>query len=207
MVPMVRIFYQILHADFSTVPAAWSAHVVFHNYYVWRSAQIMKLLIMQVPPASYYFNPLGCKYSPQHSVLKHSQSLFSSALCSQTLSVCSPQHYVLKHSQSLFSSALCSQTLCLYSPQHSVLKHSQSLFSSAFCSQTLSQSLFSSALCSQTLSVSILLSTLFSNTLSLYFSLGVRDQVSYPYSTTVLHILIFTFLDSNRNGRGFWTEW
>jgi len=45
----------------------------------------------------------------------------------------------------------------------------------------------------------ILLNTLFSNTLRLRSSLNVSDQVSYPYKTTgiiiVLYILIFIFLD------------
>jgi hypothetical protein len=50
----------------------------------------------------------------------------------------------------------------------------------------------------------ILLSTLISNTVSLDVcpSLNVRDQVSHPYRTTskiiVLHVLIFTFLDSRQ---------
>jgi hypothetical protein len=46
----------------------------------------------------------------------------------------------------------------------------------------------------------ILLSILFSNTFSLCSSFNVRDHVSHPYRTTskitVLHILIFTFVDS-----------
>jgi hypothetical protein len=52
--------------------------------------------------------------------------------------------------------------------------------------------IFSSALCSQS------------------SSLNVRDQVSHPYRTTgkivVLHILIFTFLDSRLEDKRFWTE-
>jgi hypothetical protein len=55
----------------------------------------------------------------------------------------------------------------------------------------------------------ILLSTLFSNTLSLCSSLNVRDQVSHPHRTTgkILHSQMFTFLESRREDRRFWTEW
>jgi hypothetical protein len=54
-------------------------------------------------------------------------------------------------------------------------------------------------------SPNILLSTLFSNTLN------VRDQVLHPYTTTgqiiVLYIPNFTFLDSRREDKRFWSEW
>jgi hypothetical protein len=57
----------------------------------------------------------------------------------------------------------------------------------------------------------ILLNTLFSDTLSLCSSLNVRRQVPHPYRTTgkiiVLHILIFTSLDSRREDKSFWPEW
>jgi hypothetical protein len=57
----------------------------------------------------------------------------------------------------------------------------------------------------------ILLNTLFSNTLSLCSSLTVRDHVPHLYRTTgkiiVLNILTFTFFDSRRKDRKFWTEW
>jgi hypothetical protein len=36
----------------------------------------MKLLIMQFPPISCQFISLQSKYSPQHPVLKHPQSVF-----------------------------------------------------------------------------------------------------------------------------------
>jgi hypothetical protein len=56
----------------------------------------------------------------------------------------------------------------------------------------------------------ILLSALFSKTLRLCFSPGVREQFSHPYGTTgkiiILYITIFTFFDSRREVRRFWTE-
>jgi hypothetical protein len=57
----------------------------------------------------------------------------------------------------------------------------------------------------------ILLSILLSNTLSPCASPNVRDQVSHPYRSTgkiiLLYIVIFTFLDSRREDKRFWTEW
>jgi hypothetical protein len=79
--------------------------------------------------------------------------------------------------------------------------------------------LWSSSLCSflqppitsSLLGPKILLSTFFSNTLSLCSSLNIRDQVSDPYRNTgkiiLLYILIFTFSDSRRGEKRFWTEW
>jgi hypothetical protein len=43
---------------------------------IWRSVQVMKLLIMQSSPASCHFLPLRSKYSPQQRVLNHPQSMF-----------------------------------------------------------------------------------------------------------------------------------
>jgi hypothetical protein len=57
---------------------------------------------------------------------------------------------------------------------------------------------------------SIFLSTLFSYTLSLCSYRNVRDKISHPYKTVgkviVLHIYIFTFLDSRREGCWFRTK-
>jgi hypothetical protein len=47
-----------------------------HSNYTWRSVRIMKILIMQLSPASHYFTSLRSKYSPQHPILKHSSSMF-----------------------------------------------------------------------------------------------------------------------------------
>jgi hypothetical protein len=43
---------------------------------IFGGVQIMKLLIMQFYPASCHFILLRSKYSPQHPVLKHTQSAF-----------------------------------------------------------------------------------------------------------------------------------
>jgi hypothetical protein len=48
-----------------------------HSNYTWRTIQVMKLLIMQFSPTSFYFTPLRSKYSPQHPVLKYPHSMFS----------------------------------------------------------------------------------------------------------------------------------
>jgi hypothetical protein len=45
-----------------------------------QSIQVMKLLIMQFSPTSRHWISLRSKYSPQHPVLKHSQSMFLSSL-------------------------------------------------------------------------------------------------------------------------------
>jgi hypothetical protein len=62
----------------------------------------------------------------------------------------------------------------------------------------------------RSLGPNFLLSILFTNTLSVYSSLNFGDQAAHPCratgKVTVLYILIFTFLDSWREGRMFWTE-
>jgi hypothetical protein len=50
--------------------------------YILRRLNVMKVLIMQFSPISYHFIFLQSKYSPQHSVLKHSQSMFLPPLTS-----------------------------------------------------------------------------------------------------------------------------
>jgi hypothetical protein len=47
-----------------------------NSNYTWRTVQVMKLPIMQFSLTSYHFIPLRSKYSPQHPVLKHPQSMF-----------------------------------------------------------------------------------------------------------------------------------
>jgi hypothetical protein len=48
-----------------------------HYNYIWETVQVMKLLIMQLSQISYHFIHLPSKYSSQHPVLKHPQSMFS----------------------------------------------------------------------------------------------------------------------------------
>jgi hypothetical protein len=42
-----------------------------HSNHIWRRVQVMKLLIMQFSPASFYFICLLSKYFPQHRALKY----------------------------------------------------------------------------------------------------------------------------------------
>jgi hypothetical protein len=66
-----KIFVCVFH-----VSHACYMHPSHHPWFdrcnnVWRSVQVMKLLIMQSSSASHHFLPLRSKYSPQHPVLKH----------------------------------------------------------------------------------------------------------------------------------------
>jgi hypothetical protein len=47
-----------------------------HSNYVWWGVQVMKLLIVQFSLISRHLISLRSKYSPQHTVLKHPQSVF-----------------------------------------------------------------------------------------------------------------------------------
>jgi hypothetical protein len=47
-----------------------------YSNYTWNRVQVMKLIIMQFSPTSCLIIPLWSKYSPQHPVVKHPQSLF-----------------------------------------------------------------------------------------------------------------------------------
>jgi hypothetical protein len=66
---------------FSPICATCAAHLIlldliFLINYVSRGVQVMKLLIMQFSRISHHFISLQTKYSPQHIVLKHPQSMF-----------------------------------------------------------------------------------------------------------------------------------
>jgi hypothetical protein len=62
----------VLHALHISTSLTWSFWVI------WRSTQVMKLLINQVSPASCYLIVVRLKYSSQRPILKHSQSVFFS---------------------------------------------------------------------------------------------------------------------------------
>jgi hypothetical protein len=47
-----------------------------HYDYTWRRMQFTKLLFMEFSPTSRHFIPPPSRYSPQHPVLKHLQSMF-----------------------------------------------------------------------------------------------------------------------------------
>jgi hypothetical protein len=63
MNPEMIIYVRLLHVAIST----------FRD--IWGWVQIMELLIVHLPPFSYYIIPLGSKYSPWNPVLKHPQSM------------------------------------------------------------------------------------------------------------------------------------
>jgi hypothetical protein len=86
-----------------------------------------------------------------------------------------------------------------------ILGEEYKLWSSSLCS------FLQSRITSFLFGPNTLLNILFSNTLSLCCFLNVSDQVSHPYKTTgkiiVCMFLIFTFLNSRREDKMFWTEW
>jgi hypothetical protein len=60
--------FLLAHACYTSRPS----HLIITD----EKLQIMKLLTVQFSPLSCYFLPLMSKYSPQHPVLKHPQSVF-----------------------------------------------------------------------------------------------------------------------------------
>jgi hypothetical protein len=54
-----------------------SCPLLHHSNNVWWGLQAMKVLAIQFSSASYYFNPVWIKYSPQNPVLMYLQSVFS----------------------------------------------------------------------------------------------------------------------------------
>ena len=58
----------------------------YHPNNIWWAVQIIKLLIMWFPLLPRYLVPLTPKYSPQHHILKHPHSLFSSLNVSNQVS-------------------------------------------------------------------------------------------------------------------------
>jgi hypothetical protein len=60
----------MLHAQPSHLP--W----LDRSNYTWWRVEVMKLFFIEFSPPSLHFIPLFSKYSPQHPVLKYSQSVF-----------------------------------------------------------------------------------------------------------------------------------
>jgi len=73
--PTKILYVFLIHVYYMPRPS--HPHWVVHPNNVWWKAQFMKLLIILFSPFSCYFLPLRSKYSPQHPVLKHPQSIFS----------------------------------------------------------------------------------------------------------------------------------
>jgi hypothetical protein len=59
--------------------------LLHHSNYTWRRVHVMNLLIMQLSPFFRQFISLLSKYSPQHLVLKHPQSMFSLCICTEEI--------------------------------------------------------------------------------------------------------------------------
>jgi hypothetical protein len=70
-----KMFYAFLISPMLHAPLIWTSLISSTNI-SWR-VQFMKLLIMQSSPASRHFLPLSNKYSPQHPVIRYSQSIRS----------------------------------------------------------------------------------------------------------------------------------
>jgi hypothetical protein len=90
LTPMYRSSYRLLSCGFPITillciplfPYAYcmpspSHPPLFDNFnYIWRILQVVKLLIIQFSPTSYHIIPLQSKYSSQHPLLIHLQSMF-----------------------------------------------------------------------------------------------------------------------------------
>jgi hypothetical protein len=72
-----RILYAFFLPIRATCPRPSHPSWLDNSNYTWRTVQLMKLHIMQFSPASYHFIPLWSKYSLQHPILKHPQSMFT----------------------------------------------------------------------------------------------------------------------------------
>jgi hypothetical protein len=83
--PMSRCVYKVLRRR--TVPISHFLHVRYmhrpshapcfhHLNNIWGRVETMTLLILQSSSVSCHFAPLRSKYSPQHPVFKHLQSVF-----------------------------------------------------------------------------------------------------------------------------------
>jgi hypothetical protein len=77
-------FFQIPHQNSLCLPllhirATCPIHIIFwldRSNYIWRSLHVMKLLVIEFSPISYYFIPLRPSCFPQHPFLKYLQTVF-----------------------------------------------------------------------------------------------------------------------------------
>jgi hypothetical protein len=58
------------------IPCPSHPPLLDHSNYTWQRVKFMELLIVQFSSTSHHFFYLWSKYSPQHPVLKHTQSMF-----------------------------------------------------------------------------------------------------------------------------------
>jgi hypothetical protein len=71
---ILHVFCSSPHSCY--MPSSPLPRWIDHSNYVWQRVQVMKLLIMQFLPISQHFISRQTKYSLQHPVLKHPQSVF-----------------------------------------------------------------------------------------------------------------------------------
>jgi hypothetical protein len=72
-----RILYAFLFPPYGLyTPYPSHSYGRVHSNYTFRRVQVMKHFTTQFSPASCHFISLRSKYSPQHPVLKHPQSMF-----------------------------------------------------------------------------------------------------------------------------------
>jgi hypothetical protein len=71
-----KFLYEFLAIHLCYMPFPSRPPLLDHSNYTWRRVQVMNLLIMQFSPTSCHFISLRSEYSPQHPVLKRTQSVF-----------------------------------------------------------------------------------------------------------------------------------
>jgi hypothetical protein len=71
-----NILYAFSLAPFVLHVLPFSFSLPDYSNYIWQKVQVMKILIMQFSPTTCPLIPLQSKYSLQHHVLEHPQSMF-----------------------------------------------------------------------------------------------------------------------------------